>query len=140
MNAKLAVTITACAMIAMSLNLSGHHSFSAEFDTSKLVSVTGKLTKVEWNNPHCWFFVDVIRTDGSRTNWGADVGPPHLLAGQGWTKERVLELVGTTVTMTGNPAKNGTPRMGMRNLKTEKGVMPGPGQALTTSVSAAITR
>jgi Family of unknown function (DUF6152) len=63
-----------------------HHSFAAEFDSAKPLSVTGVVTRVEWTNPHAYIYVDVTGTDGAVTNWGFEMGPPHMLQRAGWKK------------------------------------------------------
>jgi hypothetical protein len=67
--------------------LAAHHSFSAEYDASKPVKVTGVVTKVEWTNPHIWFYVDVKDDDGKVTNWGFSGAPPGVLMRRGISKE-----------------------------------------------------
>ena len=65
-----------------------HHSFSAEFDAAKPVKLTGIVTKVEWTNPHVWFYINVKdEATGAVTNWGAEMGPPHGLQRSGWRRE-----------------------------------------------------
>jgi hypothetical protein len=63
-----------------------HHAFSAEYDRDKPVKVKGVVTKVEWTNPHIWFFVDVTDENGKVTNWGFSGGPPGMLQRRGITK------------------------------------------------------
>jgi len=67
--------------------MSAHHSFAAEFDDTKPVKVTGTITKVEWQNPHIWFYVDVKNADGTVTNWAFSGGAPGQLMRRGITKE-----------------------------------------------------
>ena len=75
--------------------LQAHHSFAAEFDTAKPVKMTGVVTKVEWQNPHIWFYVDVKGSDGAVTNWGFSGGAPGQLMRRGITKD--LLQIGSTV-------------------------------------------
>ena len=58
-----------------------HHSFTAEFDSTKPIKMTGVVTKVEWQNPHIWFYVDVKSPDGTVTNWGFSGGAPGTMPG-----------------------------------------------------------
>ena len=68
--------------------VAAHHSFAAEYDNTKPVKVTGVLTRVEWTNPHIWFYVDVKDDRESVTNWGFSGGPPGVLQRRGITKTR----------------------------------------------------
>ena len=83
-----------------------HHSPTAEFDMSKAVDVTGTITKVEWTNPHIWWYVDVKDADGKVTNWGFTGGPPAFLIRVGVTKNSLK--VGDVVTVHGFRAKDGS--------------------------------
>jgi hypothetical protein len=83
-----------------------HHSFAAEYDASKPVSVTGVVRKVEWQNPHIWFYVDVKDENGKVTNWGFSGGPPGMLSRRGITKD-VLK-VGDVIKVEGFRAKDGS--------------------------------
>ena len=66
--------------------LVAHHSFSAEFDSTKPKSLKGWVTKIDWTNPHVWIYMNVKDEKGVMANWGFEMGPPHLLQGQGWTR------------------------------------------------------
>jgi hypothetical protein len=92
--------------LAMGLPLLAHHSFSAEYDETKPVSITGIVKKVEWQNPHIWFYVDVKDTNGKITTWGFSGGPPGMLQRRGITRD-VLK-VGDTIKVTGFRAKDGS--------------------------------
>jgi hypothetical protein len=86
---------------------SAHHSFAAEFDASKRVTLTGVVTKVEWTNPHVWFFVNVKdEATGKIVNWGAEMGSPNALNRTGWTATTMT--VGMVVSFTGARAKDGS--------------------------------
>lgn len=83
-----------------------HHSFAAEFDINKPVTLTGVVTKVEWMNPHAFFYVDVKAADGKVVNWGLETGSPNGLLRRGWSK---LSLrVGDVVTVQAYCAKDGS--------------------------------
>jgi hypothetical protein len=83
-----------------------HHSFASEFDTNQPVKMTGVVTKVEWQNPHIWFYMDVKNPDGSVTNWGFSGGAPGQLTRRGITKKAIPE--GSTVTVEGFKSKDGS--------------------------------
>lgn len=102
-----------------------HHSFSAEFDSEKPITVTGIVTKVEWTNPHVWFYINVRDEEtGEIANWGAEMGPPHGLQRRGW-RRNTLEI-GTEVTVDGFLARNGTDRLNARSVTlTATGNSPG---------------
>ena len=92
-----------------------HHSFAAEFDANKPITLKGIVTKVEWTNPHVWFYINVKDKDtGKVVNWGAEMGPPHGLQRQGWKRETLK--IGEEVTVTGSLAKNGSKRMNARSV------------------------
>jgi hypothetical protein len=92
-----------------------HHSFAAEFDANKPVTLTGVVTKVEWTNPHVWFYINVKDPKtGEVTNWGAEMGPPHGLQRRGWRRETLK--IGEQVTVAGSLAKNGSKRMNARTV------------------------
>jgi len=88
------------------LPILAHHSFSAEFDDSKPIKMTGTVTRVEWQNPHIWFYIDIKNADGSTTNWGFSGGAPGQLMRRGVTKG-VLK-VGSSVVVDGFRAKDGS--------------------------------
>lgn len=93
----------------------GHHAFSAEFDSEKPVEKRGYVTKVEWTNPHVWFYINVKdEKTGKITNWGFEMGPPHGLQARGWTRD--LMKIGDEVVVTGSLAKNGSNRANARSV------------------------
>jgi hypothetical protein len=83
-----------------------HHSFSATFDAKKPLKMTGTVTKVEWQNPHSWFYIDVKDDGGAVTSWGWELASPNLLMRSGWTRT-TLE-VGDVVTVEGFHAHDGS--------------------------------
>ena len=84
----------------------GHHAFSAEFDRDKPLKVIGVIKKVEWMNPHIWFYVDVKDESGKSAVWGFSGAPPGMLLRRGVTKERLK--IGDVVTVEGFRAKDGS--------------------------------
>jgi hypothetical protein len=117
-------------LIAAGLFLTGgsaaaHHSFAAEFDADKPITLTGIVTKVEWTNPHAWIYFNVKdEATGEVTNWGAEMGPPHGLQRRGWRRDTLK--IGEQVTVAGSLAKNGTKRMNASRVTlTATGARPG---------------
>ena len=102
-----------------------HHSFAAEFDGTKRVTLSGVVTKVEWTNPHVWIYFNVKdEKTGEVTNWGAEMGPPHLLQRRGWRRDTLK--IGEEITVNGSLAKNGSKRVNARQVVlTATGARPG---------------
>jgi len=97
-------SILAVLLAAAAVPSEAHHSFAAEFDSNKPMTVTGVVTRVEWTNPHAYIFVDVTDQDGKVTNWGFEMGPPHMLQQAGWKKNSLT--IGEQVTVDGWMARN----------------------------------
>ena len=125
MRAYLIGGLVACSLLLTGGKLAAHHSFAAEFDADKPVTLTGTVTKVEWTNPHVWIYVNVKDAKtGAVTNWGFEMGPPHGLQRRGWRRE-TLKL-GDSLTVIGSRAKNGSNRMNARTITlTSTGGRPG---------------
>ena len=109
-----------------------HHSFAAEYDATKVVTLRGFVTKIEWTNPHVWFYVNVKNDDGTVTNYGFEMGPPHGLQQRGWT--RTTMKLGDEVVVNGTKAKNGSNRVNARSV-----TMASTGQKLGAASSEAET-
>ncbi len=93
-----------------------HHSAAVQYDVNKSVKVTGTLVKVEWQNPHNWYYVDIKEADGSVTHWAAEGAPPGHLFRDGVERTTLTSLVGSTVTMEGNPARDGSKNMSAHKM------------------------
>jgi len=104
MRTRLAVTAWLAA--AALAPLAAHHSFAAEFDDTKPVKLTGVIKRVEWTNPHIWFYVDVKNPDGTVTTWGFSGGAPGQLMRRGIVKDQLK--LGETVVVEGFRAKDGS--------------------------------
>ena len=83
-----------------------HHSFAAEFDANSPIELTGTVTKVEWANPHKFFYLDVTTPAGEVENWALEMGSPNGLMRRGWTRDSMK--IGDVVTVMGSRAKNGS--------------------------------
>jgi hypothetical protein len=111
--------MTACAVIAAALPLAAHHSFAAEYDGSKQVMLKGKVTQVEWINPHSWIHLEVTGEDGKPANWACETAPPNMLYRQGWRRTSIKE--GDEVVIEGFAAKDGSHTMTARTVQTPDG-------------------
>ena len=98
--------LLASAFLAAAAPLAAHHSFAAEYDGTKPVKVTGTLTKVEWTNPHIWFYLDVKDEAGKLTHWGFSAAPPGVLLRRGIRKDALK--VGSIINVEGFRARDGS--------------------------------
>lgn len=114
---KVAATLAAAAglLAAVVLPVSAHHSFSAEFDANKVVTLAGEVVMMEWVNPHSWLHIDVKKPDGSVERWKIEGGSPSVLFRLGWNRDSVP--AGTKVTVVGFQAKDGSLRANSRELR-----------------------
>ena len=94
--------------------LPAHHAFSAEYDSKKSVELKGIVTKVEWMNPHVYFYLDVKDDSGNITNWALEMGPPNGLERSGWTRNTMK--VGDEVIVEGTLAKDGAKQANARSV------------------------
>jgi Family of unknown function (DUF6152) len=109
--------VVTCAMAGLVSPVLAHHSFAAEFDATKPVQMEGVVTKVEWMNPHVYFYVDVTDTTGKVVNWACEMGGPNALQRQGWNRNTLK--IGMKVAFEGTLAKDGTPKTNARNVTVE---------------------
>jgi len=118
-NKWIAVVATVGLMLGATLPLAAHHSFSAEFDGTKTVTLEGKIVMMEWVNPHSWLHIDATMPDGKVERWKVEGGSPGVLLRLGWSRDSFP--VGAKIKVSGSPAKDGAKRLNTRNIEFEGG-------------------
>src|SRR3954463_12999362 len=102
-------------VITLAVPLMAHHSFAAEYDASKPTALTGKVTKVEWTNPHAFFYIDVKdEKTGQVSNWSIELGSPNSLMRLGWSRSSMK--IDDVVNVQGSLAKDGSKLVNARNI------------------------
>jgi hypothetical protein len=106
MKVKIAAFSVVVGLVLATPGVVAHHSFAAEFDAMKPLNLKGVVTKIEWSNPHTYFYMDVTGADGKVVNWGMEMGSPNGLMRQGWTRNTLK--VGDVINVEGSQAKDGS--------------------------------
>lgn len=107
--------VAAAGLVALAATpAAAHHSFAAEYDAAKPVTLKGTVTRIEWTNPHARFYVDVKDPDGTVVNWNLELASPNVLVRQGWTRQSLK--IGDEISVTGSSAKDGSKMANARNV------------------------
>jgi hypothetical protein len=115
MHGRLRVTANAAMLMAAALPMAAHHSFSAEFDANKQVTLEGRVVEMEWVNPHSWLTIDVTRADGTMERWKIEGGSPSVLLRLGWDRNSLP--AGTKIKVVAFQAKDGSLRGSSRDIE-----------------------
>ncbi len=106
MRRKLLAMLVGVSALGTAVQVAAHHSFAAEFDANAPFELTGTVTKIEWANPHTFFYIDLQNAAGEYENWAMEMGSPNGLMRRGWTRDTLT--IGDVVTVTGSRAKDGS--------------------------------
>src|SRR5262245_14008707 len=131
MRTKVAAFVASVSLLLAAVPMVAHHSFAAEFDANKPIKLTGTVTKIEWMNPHTYFYIDVAGEAGKVENWGMEMGSPNGLMRQGWTRNSMK--VGDMVTVEGSRAKDGSLIGNARSVTLSSGQRLFAGSSQTTN-------
>ena len=107
-------TLVLAGILLISPHAFAHHSFGAEYDSAKPITLTGVVTKIDWSNPHVYIYLAVKGDDGQLVNWALEGHPPNTLRRTGWTRSALKE--NDAITVTGWMSKDGSNRMAGREV------------------------
>ena len=119
MKTRLTTALVVLTALCAARHAIAHHSFAAEFDADNTISLTGVVTKVEWRNPHTFFYIDVETDDGNFENWALEMGSPNGLMRRGWTRDSLQ--IGDEVSVEGSRAKDGSLKGNTRSVVLSNG-------------------
>lgn len=122
---RLLASIAALMFLSAAPRALAHHAFSNEFDESKPVTLEGVVTRVDWENPHVHYFIDVTGADGAVVNWACETGGPNRLVKRGWTQNSLKP--GDKVVVHGFPAKDSSHSIDGRKVTLADGRTIGSG-------------
>ena len=103
---RLSIAVFAVGLLVATVPVRAHHSFAAQYDRNKPVTLTGAVTRLEWTNPHIYFYMDVKDASGKVTKWSIEGGAPNTLYRAGWRKDSLK--IGEVVTVQGFLARDGS--------------------------------
>jgi len=112
MKRGIAALVTTIALLASGLSIAAHHSFAAQYDANKPITLKGGITRIEWANPHIYFYLDVVDGSGATVQWAIEGGAPSTLYRAGWRKDSAK--VGDVVTVNGFLARDGSKLVNMQ--------------------------
>jgi hypothetical protein len=117
-----------------------HHSFRAQYDSTKPIEVSGYVTRIDWMNPHVYFYIDVVNAEGKTESWAFEMGPPHMLEQRGWKRNSMA--IGDELEVSGTRARDGSLTANARSVKLKAtgqvlGAASSEGQTITQGAGAA---
>ena len=119
MKVKFALFFIALVAASSPTQLFGHHSFAAEFDSNSPIEVEGIVIKIEWANPHTYFYIEVETDQGDFEEWALEMGSPNQLVRRGWSRNSLK--IGDVVTVTGSRARDGKAKANAQTVVLDSG-------------------